>query len=175
MLLSAEQVAYQARALAQTDPWTRAARRHIDRAVATHAGEKQEFPKEFLQWAVAAALKGYSVRVVEEDDAGYKLSAAEDGPDDSELATKVGQVIEVIRAGEDGEVTLEAVLLGDEDRTLEALDRVVTSELSTRYNNMSATPNLAQRSEFEEWMAHWVVQGYALRVAELMTGAVVTP
>lgn len=173
MLLSAEQLAYQARALAQTDPWTRAARRYSETTIGEHVAAGKDLPKEFAQWASAAMLKGYCIRAVEENDAALEVTTEGNTEDDAELARTTTAVVEVVRGGEDGAVALSAVLLGDEDRLLEALDRIVVSELSTRYNNMSSTPNVAQRSEFEEWMAHWVVVGYALRTAELITGALV--
>jgi len=172
VLLSAEQLAYQARALAQTDPWTLTARRHSEKAV-EGLGAGKDFPKEFTQWATAAMLKGYAVRMVEEDDAGLKVTSEPANADAEGLRTKVGDIVAVVRAGEAEGLTLDDVLLGDEDRLLEALDRIVGSELSTRYNNMSSAPNLDQQAEFEEWIAHWVVEGYALRAAELLTGALV--
>ncbi len=57
-------------------------------------------------------------------------------------------------------------LLGEADLTFEALDRIITSELSSRSDNYREAVDAAGWQQFEEYIAWWAVRGYALRTAE---------
>lgn len=173
MIFAAEQVAYQARALAQAHPLTRLAQRYLNWAVAKQRNE-QATP-EIGVWAGAALLKGYCVRAVEEEEAGLRLRLPEELPDPemSELDETTTAIAAVIRTGEPGEVTVEEVMLGGEDRLLDILDQIVAKEVENRLDHWRDSVTDDNWAELEEWITWWVVKGYALRVAEARTGALV--
>ena len=163
--LTAEDLAYRARALAQAHPLTALARRYVDRSVADQR-TSQPVP-EIGIWAGAATINGYCLRRVEETEAGLDFEVS-DGelPDlDSleEATTKVAADLRTEGAG--------GHLLGDEDRTIEALDRIIASEVSRRLDHWKDDVDQAAWDELEEYLTWWVVKGYALRVAETVTGA----
>ena len=163
--LTAEDLAYRARALAQAHPLSALARRYVDRAVADQR-TSQPVP-EIGIWAGAATITGYCLRRVEETEAGLDFEVS-DGelPDlDSleEATTKVAADLRTEGAG--------GHLLGDEDRTIEALDRIIASEVSRRLDHWKDDVDQAAWGELEEYLTWWVVKGYALRVAETVTGA----
>ncbi len=163
--LKAEDLAHRARALAQAHPLTALARRYLDGAVAE---EKSSQPKpEISMWASAAAIGGYCLRRVEENEAGLELAVTdEDLPDLDALGEATARVASELREeGAGGHI------LGDEDRTIEALDRIIASEVSRRLDHWKDDVDQAAWDELEEYLTWWVVKGYALRVAETVTGA----
>lgn len=163
--LTAEDLAYRARALAQAHPLSHLARQYVDRAVADQR-TSQPLP-EIGIWAGAAAIGGYCLRRVEETEAGIELSPAEeDLPDLDTLEAATSQIAADLRTeGSGGHV------LGDEDRIVEALDRIIASEVSRRLDHWKDDVDQAAWGELEEYLTWWVVKGYALRVAESVTGA----
>ena len=163
--LRAEDLAYRARALAQAHPLTALARQYLDRFVAEEKAS-QPMP-EIGMWASAAAIGGYCLRRVEETEAGMELAATEDDlPDLDALGEAAGRVAAELRnEGAGGH------MLGDEDRIVEALDRIIASEVSRRLDNWKEDVDGAAWGELEEYLTWWVVRGYALRVAETVTGA----
>lgn len=164
--LNAEDLAYRARALAQAHPLTTLARQYVDRSVAEQR-TSQPIP-EIGIWAGAAAIGGYCLRRVEEAEAGLDLAASdEDLPDLDALEEATSQVAADLRSDGAG-----GHILGDEDRTIEALDRIIASEVSRRLDHWKDDLDQAAWGELEEYITWWVVKGYALRVAETVTGAV---
>jgi hypothetical protein len=167
-VLEADQMAYQARALAQSEPFTLMARRFVDRAMEE---ERNAQPGNFAIWANAAFTKGYCVRRVEEEDVGRSFTVAPDDalPDPAELEKRTDEIFTALRS-EDSD--LSGVLISDEDRMLDVLDQVIASEVRNRIENAG---NMSSRAkvELEDYMTYWVVRGYALRVAEQTTGAIV--
>lgn len=163
--LKAEDLAYRARALAQAHPLTALARDYVDRSVADQR-TSQPLP-EIGIWAGAAAIGGYCLRRVEESEVGLDLAAAaEDLPDLDMLEEATATIAAEMRSeGAGGHV------LGDEDRTIEALDRIIASEVSRRLDHWKDDVDEAAWAELEEYLTWWVVKGYALRVAETATGA----
>ena len=163
--LSAEDLAYRARALAQAHPLTALARRYVDRSVAEQR-TSQPIP-EIGIWAGAATIGGYCLRRVEESEVGLDLSATdEDLPDLDALEEATTTIAADLRSEGGG-----GHLLGDEDRTIEALDRIIASEVSRRLDHWKDDVDEAAWDELEEYLTWWVVKGYALRVAETVTGA----
>ena len=172
--LSAEELAYRARALGQAHPLTPLAKRFVDRAVAEQA-RSQPMP-EIGQWAGAAVLAGYCLRRVEETDGGLVLDVDTDVTDGTDgegglplesldsMASKIAEGIRDDTAGEH--------LIGDADRTVEALERIITSEVHRRLDNWKEQVDRAAWAELEEYLAWWVIKGYALRAAEMAVGAV---
>jgi hypothetical protein len=167
MLLTADQMAYQARALAQSDPFTPLARRSMDRAIEV---ERKAQPGNFAIWATAAFTKGYCVRRVEEEDTGvtYVAVSTDTLPDLDEVDAKTAEIITALRRDDDG---LHEHLISDEERILDVLDQVIGSEVRNRIENSNVTLKSAARAELEDYLTYWVVRGYALRAAELATGA----
>jgi hypothetical protein len=171
--------AYKARALAQAHPLTPLANRFRQRAVAQ---EEQDQPMaELARWAGEALLKGYCLRRVEEqlvaDEAGTgtpEVAVATESEERREIEQADLEVLEAeaaaiqadLRAGDPG-----PHLLGDASTTFEALDRIITSELSSRHDNYRSSVDAASWRQFEEYIAWWAVRGYAMRVAEAALGA----
>ena len=166
MSLNAEDLSYRARALAQAHPLTPLARRFIDRAVGEQR-TSQPLP-EIGIWAGAALINGYCLRRVEENDVGLVLAAVEGvAPDLDQLDQEVGRIAAEVRT--DG---VAEHLLGDDERTVAALDRLVHSEVDKRLEHWRDSVDDAAWAELEEYLTWWVVKGYALRIAETASGAV---
>ena len=167
MLLAADQLAYQARALAQSDPFTSLARRSMDRAIDE---ERKAQPGNFAIWATAAFTKGYCVRRVEEEDEGVTYLALPDDalPDVDQVDAKTAEIAAALRSDDE---SLHAYLISDEERLLDVLDQVIGSEVRNRIENTNTTLTSTARAELEDYLTYWVVRGYALRAAELATGA----
>lgn len=165
--------AYKARALAQAHPLTPVANRFRQRAVAQE--EIDQPMKELARWAGEALLKGYCLRKVEEqlaaDAAGVDAPAPEasmqaDDVDFELLGRRATEVAADLRGGDP-----TPHLLGEPAITFECLDRIITSELSSRSDNYRSAVDEAAWREFEEYIAWWAVRGYALRAAETALGA----
>jgi len=163
--LNAEDMAYRARALAQAHPLTDLARSYIDRSVAEQR-TSQPIPEVGI-WAGAAAIGGYCLRRVEEAEVGMDLTASDEGlPDLDTLEEATSRVAAELRVEGAG-----GHMLGDEDRNIEALDRIIASEVSRRLDHWKDDVDQAAWDELEEYITWWVVKGYALRAAETATGA----
>lgn len=166
MTLNAEDLSYRARALAQAHPLTPLAKRFIDRAVGEQR-TSQPLP-EIGIWAGAAMINGYCLRRVEEDDAGFTLMAVEGVDADLDrLDDDVASIAADVRTAGS-----TAHLLGDDERTVAALDRLVHSEVDRRLQHWRDSIDDKAWAELEEYLTWWVVKGYALRIAERTTGAV---
>ncbi len=163
--LTAEDMAYRARALAQAHPLTDLARSYVDRSVAEQR-TSQPIPEVGI-WAGAAVIGGYCLRRVEESEVGMDLS-----PSDEDLPDL--DALEEATSGIAAELRVEGAgghMLADEDRTIEALDRIIASEVSRRLDHWKDDVDQAAWDELEEYLTWWVVKGYALRAAETATGA----
>jgi hypothetical protein len=156
--------AYKARALAQAHPLTPLANRLRKRAVAQE--ELDQPMVELARWAGEALLKGYCLRKVEEQAALADVEVAEDSTDLDDLGARAAAIAADLRAGDP-----VPHLLGEASLTFEALDRIITSELSSRADNYRSAVDAAGWQQFEEYIAWWAVRGYALRVAEATQGA----
>ena len=167
MSLTAEDLAFKARALAQGHPLTPLARRLVDRAV---AGQRVDQPlPEVGIWADAALVAGYCVRRVEEAEAGlapqFREAAA---PDLDELDEASACIADELRT----EAATRHVLV-DVDVIVAALDRIIASEVTRRLQNWREDLDDTAWAELEEYLTWWVVKGYAVRVAEMTSGALV--
>lgn len=163
-----EQMAFKARALAQTHPLTHVAKTFIDRAVANQ--EKPESGPDVTLWASVAMLHGYCLRRVEEDHAGLELQAVRDAHVDvdlDDLAERTTRISAELRT-EAGDVHA----LGDGTTVVGALDKIIASEVEKRLDQTNTASDRRARAELEEYMIWWVLHGYALRVAEAAVGAV---
>ncbi|CAN5496918.1 hypothetical protein BH20ACT2_BH20ACT2_00850 [soil metagenome] len=151
-------VAYRARALAQAHPLTAQAKRYRERTV-DQQGAEQPLP-EIGIWAGQALLHGYCVRRVEEIDAGvHPDDAVTAAPADlEEVATAVAADL---RSGDGARF-----LLGDEQCTVDTLDRIIATEVERRLDHWRDEVDESAWAELEVYLAWWVVKCYALRVAE---------
>ena len=164
MAADAAERAYKARALAQAHPLTPLAKRFKDRAVAQQ--ELDQPMVELARWAGEALLKGYCLRKVEEQDAGATYEPDGDGPDVEAVEALAGDIAGALRTGNP-----TPHLLGEADLTFSALDRIITSELSSRSDNYREAVDADGWRQFEEYIAWWAVRGYAMRIAEASLGA----
>ncbi|MEW6153036.1 MAG: hypothetical protein AB1673_03465 [Actinomycetota bacterium] len=166
-LLQADQMAYRARALAQSEPFTELARRLLNEAMTK---EREAQPGNFAVWANAAFTKGYCVRKVEEDDVELAFTTT---PDDAMPPTEkvVAVTDELVAALRSEDSDLGDHLISDEGRLFDVLDQVIGSEVNVRTDNAGTLSSRA-RVELEDYLTYWVVRGYALRAAEAATGAI---
>jgi len=163
-MADAAERAYKARALAQAHPLTRLANRFRNRAVAEQ--ELEQPMVELARWAGEALLKGYCLRKVAEQDAGGGVEELGDDTDLDVLGERAAAIADDLRGGDPA-----PHLLGEADLTFTALDRIITSELSSRSDNYRGAVDAAGWQQFEEYIAWWAVRGYALRAAEAAQGA----
>lgn len=168
-LLQADQMAYRARALAQSEPFTNLARKVLDESM---EAERKAQPGNFAIWANAAFTKGYCVRRVEEDDSGLAFTVAEDDamPPKEEVEQETDRIAVALR---EDNAELHEHLIGNEDRLVDVLDQVIGSEVRNRLDNASGNMSARAKRELEDYLTFWVVKGYALRAAEASTGAIV--
>ena len=160
--LNAKDLAYRARALGQAHPMTPLAKRFTDEAIAEQ--RRSQPMAEIGIWAGAAMLGGYCVRRVEETEAGVARASTVEDRDVADLDSEVSRIADDLREG--GPVPF---LLADPDLVVETLDHIVASEVHRRLDNLKENVDEAAWGELEEYLAWWVVRGYALRVAETTT------
>lgn len=165
MSTSAEQLAYNARALAQAHPLTPLAKRFVDRAAEV---ERTTQPlAEIATWAAAGATTGYCLRRVEENETGLVLAATDEADVDlDELDDQAQRIVADLRSEHGSDQYLVA-----EDDVVAALDRIIASEVDRRLHNWRDSVDDQAMHEFEDYVTWWVLKGYALRVAEQLKGA----
>ena len=165
-MLSVQDMAYQARALAQSHPLTPLAKQLIDRDI--EAQRASQAIAEAGTWASTAMITGYCLRRVEETEAGIVPEFREEkAPDLDALDEATRRIASDLRAGELGQG-----LVGDGHRTVEALDRIIASEVEKRLDHYREAIDDSTWAEVGEYLAWWAVKGYALRAAEMASGAV---
>lgn len=150
----ATDLAFRARALAQTHPFSAAAYRIVNRIVADEAS-MQPLADAGI-WAGAALTQGYCLRRVQEANSGIEERVAELASDDS-LERDATQRIDEIRNG------------GADDQTIAALDLLVGSQVQNRVDQWGDSVDPVAFAELEHYLTWWVVKGYALRQAETVT------
>ena len=164
---------FTARALAQSHPMSETAHRYRQACVER---ERQRQPvDEPADWAGTALLVGYCLRRAEEQQSADQLSpaaAAEcgwDGPDHRAGSAagggideaEVAAVSEVLRTGDAGRVSLLPAGV-----TVGALDRIIATELDKRREHLREQLDDGAWAELEDYIAWWVIHGYALRASE---------
>ena len=169
---------FTARALAQTHPMTEASHRYRQECL---EDERRRQPvTELADWAATALLVGYCLRRSEEQrvDGGQPGAAVSTGGrrrgDRGELAAvstggeidleRVTALSESLRVGDAGSVSLLAA-----DVTIAALDQIIATELDKRREHLREQLDDASWSELEDYIAWWVIHGYALRASECLT------
>lgn len=168
-LLEPDQMAYRARALAQSEVFSPLARNLVMDEMTT---EREAQPGNFAIWASAAYTKGYCVRKVEEDDIGLAFDVPPDDgmPERAEVVAATERIALALRSEE---ADIDEYLISDPDRLFEVLDQVIGSEVRNRLDTVgSQNMSSRARAELEDYITFWVVRGYALRAAEAATGAI---
>ena len=156
----AEEVAFAARALAQAHPLSVAAATY--RAVMIERERRDQSIREVADWAASAFLVGYCVRRVEESAIGRRCSAGAVPRDASTPGIDVAAVSSIAQRLGDG----EALGLLDDSVVIDVLDRVIASEIDKRNEHVREQLDGAQWTEFEKYVAWWVLHGWATRVVE---------
>ena len=160
----AEDLARQARTLAQAHPLSPLAGEFVNKSV-TEQSASQPVP-EIGTWAGACLTNGYCLRRVEENQAGLVLQVqadAEMGVD--ALGAEAARIAADMRLPDSG-----VQFLIDEEQIVTALDRIIASEVGRRLDNLRSAIDREAAAEIEEFLTWWTVQGYALRVAEQASG-----
>ena len=163
---------FTARALAQTHPMTEASHRYRQECL---EDERRRQPvTELADWATTALLVGYCLRRSEEQrvDGGQPGAAVStSGQIGAAVSTggeidleRVTALSESLRVGDAGSVSLLAA-----DVTIAALDQIIATELDKRREHLREQLDDASWSELEDYIAWWVIHGYALRASECLT------
>lgn len=163
--VGAEDLARQARTLAQAHPLSPLATQIVNQSVAEQSASQPS--AEVGTWAGACLTNGYCLRRVEENVAGLMLQVQPDAPVDVDSLAAEGSRIAAALRVPDSEVSF----LIDEDEVVGALDRIIASEVSRRLDNLRSSIDKEAAIEIEEFLTWWTVQGYALRAAEQSSGA----
>ena len=148
-----------ARALAQTHPMTEASHRYRQECLETERGRQPV--TELADWAATALLVGYCLRRSEEQrvqDEQLAAATPTGGEIDLEHVTVLS---ESLRTGDPGSVALLPA-----DVTIAALDQIIGTELDKRREHLREQLDDASWSELEDYIAWWVIHGYALRASE---------
>ncbi len=184
---------FKSRALAQAHPLTPLASRYMKRAIARQQAD-QPLP-EIGIWAGGALLDGYCLRRVQEDSieaqfTGLDLDEDEDideapGAELDRLELAATAIASQIRSGSDSdaerrgpgtETGAEGTEHGDgpagdvREGTIAALDLLIAKGVERRLDHWRDAIDDEAWGELEGYLTWWVVQGYALRVAELHAG-----
>ncbi len=150
---------FTARALAQTHPMSQPALRYRQRRFEEER-TRQHVP-ELADWASTALLVGYCLRRAEEQAAPDRLPETDlHTPDDYESAA--GGLAEALRVGDANEIAILPA-----PTTVAALDRLIATELDKRHEHVREQLDDAAWTELEDYIAWWVVHGYAVRATEL--------
>jgi hypothetical protein len=160
----AEDLARQARTLAQAHPLSPLAGQFVNEAVAEQT-RAQPSP-EIGTWAGACLVNGYCLRRVEENQMGLILQVQADAQVAiAALGAEAGRIATDLRTpGSDAHFLLP------DDTIVAALDRIISSEVSKRLDNLRSSIDKEAALEIEEFLTWWTVQGYALRAAEQASG-----
>jgi len=150
---------FAARALAQTHPMTEASHRY--RQECLERERRRQPVTELADWAATALLVGYCLRRSEEQRVHDGVFADAASTDDGIDLDHVTALSESLRLGDPGSVSLLPA-----DVTIAALDRIIGTELDKRNEHLREQLDDASWSELEDYIAWWVIHGYALRASE---------
>ncbi|HVM00724.1 MAG TPA: hypothetical protein VM324_15655 [Egibacteraceae bacterium] len=152
---------FRTRALGQSHPFTPRGYRYLNARVAQ---ERKTQPAEELGiWAGNALTVGYCLRCVEEQDVGRIIDTPPE-PLPADFDAAASHIAQLIRT--DG---AEPYLLYPEEHVVAALDHLIMGELERRLGGLdAAVEGRAGESsaDITEYLAWWVIKGYALRVAD---------
>ncbi len=159
MSMDASELAYRACALAQAHPLSPEAKRFVDRAV---VDERARRPATGIAvWARAALTRGYCLRRVEEQQAGYLVGVSPVVEAHDLLADQTVAITADLFGGD-----AAPYMLGDPGVTFLALDLLVAWQVERRLGHGRDPVDRLAWAEMQEYIIAWAVKGYALRVAE---------
>lgn len=154
-----DELCFAARALAQSHAMTESAHRY--RQACLERERTRQPVSELADWAATALLVGYCLRRSEEarvSDAELCAAAAHDHEIDLD---DVEALTESLRVGDPASVSLLPA-----EVTVKALDRIIAAELDKRHEHLREQLDDASWVELEDYIAWWVIHGYALRASE---------
>lgn len=154
-----DELCFAARALAQSHAMTESAHRY--RQACLERERMRQPVSELADWAATALLVGYCLRRSEEArvaDAELCAAAAHDHEIDLD---DVKALTESLRVGDPASVSLLSA-----EVTVKALDRIIATELDKRHEHLREQLDDASWVELEDYIAWWVIHGYALRASE---------
>ena len=151
---------FAARALAQTHPMTDASHRY--RQECLDSERRRQPVTELADWAATALLVGYCLRRSEEQRVHEDRPVVSASTGDEIDLDHVTALSESLRVGDPGSVSLLPA-----EVTVAALDRIIATELDKRNEHLREQLDDEAWSELEDYIAWWVIHGYALRASEL--------
>ncbi|MCY3608904.1 MAG: hypothetical protein OXG57_10745 [Acidimicrobiaceae bacterium] len=154
-----DELCFAARALAQSHAMTESAHRY--RQACLERERMRQPVSELADWAGTALLVGYCLRRSEEArtlDTELGAPAAQDHQIDLD---DVEALTESLRVGDPGSVALLPA-----EAALTALDRIIATEVDKRREHLREQLDDASWLELEDYIAWWVIHGYALRASE---------
>ena len=161
----AEGLAFRARALAQSHPLTPLARRFVERMVSSQRTFQSHV--DAADWAGVELIAGYCLRRVEEDAEGLHYAPTQSTLTLESLDQLTDEVAAALRIGDP-----EPYMLREQSHTFVAMNRLISSEIENRLHNLRDEIDADDCRQFEDYATAWIVKGYALRVAESLSGAV---
>jgi len=160
----AEELAFRARALAQSHPLTPLAHRFIQSMV---SGQRTlQSHVDAADWAGVELVAGYCLRRVEENAEGLQYKATDATVTIDSLDQLTDEISNALRVGDP-----DPYLLGEPARTFVAMNHLISSEIDHRLFNLRDEMDAEDCWQFENYATAWIVKGYALRVAESLSGA----
>ena len=160
-LLSSQDLAFRARALAQAHALSEAAHRYrawrIDR-------DRPDHPiPELSTWAATAFLTGYCIRCVEESWPTGSTRPPRAGPrsdNDFETWERLGnQFANDLPTNPHGTLLVHTVVVA-------AIDDVIDREVDKRAEHVKEQVSAAEWTRFHDFVGWWVVHGYSIRAVE---------
>ncbi|MDE0677654.1 MAG: hypothetical protein OXH42_10010 [Acidimicrobiaceae bacterium] len=154
-----DELCFAARALAQSHAMTESAHRY--RQTCLERERLRQPVSELADWAGTALLVGYCLRRSEESRTPETELGAPAARDHDIDLGDIEALTESLRVGDASSVALlpaEAIVT--------ALDRIVATELDKRREHLHEQLDEASWLELEDYIAWWVVHGYALRASE---------
>ncbi len=151
---------FKARALAQAHPLTVTATAYREQMIEE---ERRTQPmSEFADWAGTAFLVGYCIRRIEEADIGELPETSPQTDALVPLAHDTARLSDEVKRGRPaGTQLLEMSLVG------QLLNTVISTEIEKRVEHWKAQISKADWAMFEDYIAWWVIHGYAMRAAEV--------
>lgn len=153
-----QSLVFRARALAQAHPFSSGAQRYVNRIVARERASQPQ--AEIGIWAGNGLIAGYCLRRIEEVDVQGERSDTND-LDFDELDAEATRIGEAIRTD-----SPDDLFLLNEATVIETLDDLIHGEIDRRLDHWKGTVADETWRELEDYIAWWVIKGYALRVAE---------
>lgn len=156
-----DSLVFKARALAQAHPLSPSAERYVNRVVAR---ERTTQPQaEIGIWAGNGLTVGYCLRRIEEVEVtGERMDATDLVFDVADA--RASDVAASIRTD-----APDGTFLMSEETIVRTLDELIAGEIDRRLDHWKGTVSTDTWAELEEYIAWWVVKGYALRIAETTT------